>query len=77
MHLKAVLDEVEVFSMTSACFSIVLQQNEQLLGELVSISLYCRKRKFQDPDEGLQRLSDHLHTHKSTKPHTPTGKGYI
>lgn len=62
VHLEAVLDEVEVFSMTSTRFSVVLQQNEQLLGELVSILLHCRKRKFQDPDEGLQRLSNHLHT---------------
>lgn len=67
-HLEAVLDEVKVFSMTSTSFSIVLQQNKQLLGELVSILLHCRKRKFQDPDKGLQTLSDDLHTPKHT-PH--------
>lgn len=66
MHLEAVLDKVEVFSMTSTCFSVVLQQNEQLLGEVVSILLHSRKWKFQDPHESLKRLSDHLHTPKHT-----------
>lgn len=66
VHLEAVLDEVEVFSVASSRFCVVLQQDEQLLGELVSILLHCRKRKFQDPNEGLQRLRDHLHTHTHT-----------
>lgn len=59
-HLKAVLNQVEVFSTAGSSFSVVLQQDKQLFGQLVVILLHRRQRELQDPDEGLQSLGNHL-----------------
>ncbi len=59
-HLKAVLNQVEVLSTAGSGFSVVLQQDKQLLGQLVVILLHRRQRELQHPDEGLQSLGNHL-----------------
>lgn len=59
-YLEAVLDQEVVLPAGGSGFGIILQQDEQLFGQLVGVLLHSWKRELQQPREGHQCLCDHL-----------------
>lgn len=60
MYLKAVLDEMVVLPSGRSSLGVILQQDEELLGQLVGVLLHCWQRELQQPGECHQSLCDHL-----------------
>lgn len=59
-YLEAVLDQVVVLPAGGSGFGVILQQDEELLGQLVGVLLHCWQRELQQQSESHQSLSDHL-----------------
>lgn len=60
VYLKTVLDEMVVLPACGSSLGVILQQDEELLGQLVGVLLHCWQRELQQPGERHQSLCDHL-----------------
>lgn len=59
-HLEAVLDEQEVLPVAGSRHGVILQQDEERLGQLAGVVLHCRQGELQHASERQQSLCDHL-----------------
>lgn len=66
-YLEAVLDQVVVLPTGGSGLGVILQQDEELLGQLVGVLLHCWQRELQQQSERHQSLSDHLGGRRDTR----------
>lgn len=59
-YLEAVLDQKVVLSSGGTGLGIILQQHEELPGELLHVLLHCGQRELEQQSERHQGLGDHL-----------------
>lgn len=59
-YLEAVLDQEVVLPSGRPGLGVILQQHEELLGELVGVALHRRQGELDQQSERHQGLGDHL-----------------
>lgn len=66
-YLEAALDQVVVLSSSRSSLGEVLQQDEELLGQLLRVLLHRRQRELEQEGEADQGLGDHLRARRRSE----------